>query len=480
LLPQFSKKTAECGKSKIKRSKKERTFKRESAIFAMPRNASICFQSGTLVLQDADDIEHIPAPLQFVKGRWCCDAYHYQRVLPWLQEQGMRDAVRGWQHLPLQLHETRELQAYQFQALEAWKQAGARGSIVLPISAAKPLLAVHAIHQVSSSTVIIVPTESQLPQWYGLLSNAFQTEIGVYFRDKKYVRPFTVTTYDDAGDLIAEHGTTFALLICDEPHQVPAKTWGDVARRVPAPFRLGLLITAPEEQKQADKRGRLDDLLGPIVYAHHLESLTEEQLAAYRSQRVLVDLTEEERASYTAASEIYMAYVRAHGLQQRHGAGWVQALMRRSSVDPDARRAWLARQQALKLLESCQGKLVALEALLREYTGERILVFTQSNEVAYTISRHYLVPAISQDTEVAERTYILDAFRAGHYRVIVTSQLLKEGVDVPEAKVTIVLGGGTKKLNYLQHVECSLRKKEALQAVLIEVLVRNTIEEGEV
>jgi superfamily II DNA or RNA helicase len=446
----------------------------------MSMRASVFFQGGTLVLQHNDDIEHLPVPFQFVKSRWRCEAYHYHAVLPWMQEQGIRNAVPRWQRLALKLSDTRELHAYQVQALDAWKQAEGRGSVVLPTGAGKTLVAIHAIHYINSSTVILVPTMSLLYQWYALLTNAFQTEIGVYYSGEKRVLPLTVTTYHSAGDLIAEYGNTFKLLICDEVHHLPAKTWGEAALMAPAPYRLGLTATYPEEHEQTGERWQLDELIGPIVYTQKLETLVGKQLAEYRTQRVRVELTREERASYDAAYETYLGFVRERGLQRTHGAGWLRELMRLSAFDPLARRAWLARREILNLLDSCQGKLAALEALLREHSGELTLVFTSSNAVAYSVARQYLVPVITHETGVAERKHILDAFQAGHYSVIVTSRVLNEGVDVPEAKVAIVLGGGASKREYLQRLGRILRKKEPLQAVLIEVLVRNTIEEGKV
>src|SRR5207247_9595618 len=121
--------------------------------------------------------------------------------------------------------------------------------------------------------------------------------------------------------------------------------------------------------------------------------------------------------------EAYLGFVRARELKRKHGAGWLRELMRLSAIDPHARRAMLARRQLLNLLESCQGKFAALEVLLREHAGERILVFTESNAVAYAIARQYLVPVISHETGVVERKRILDAFQAGHYRVVVTSRV---------------------------------------------------------
>jgi superfamily II DNA or RNA helicase len=443
-------------------------------------DASIFFQGGTLVLNDNNQVEQVPNPFQFVKNRWRCEAYRYHSILSWMKEQGIRNAIPRWQHLTLDLHDTRELHDYQLNALDAWKQANGRGSIVLPTGAGKTLVAVHAIRHVNASTVVLVPTTSLLYQWYALLTNVFQTEIGVYYSSEKRILPLTVTTYHSAGDLIAEYGNTFKLLICDEVHHLPAKTWGEAALMTPAPYRLGLTATYPEEHEQVGERWRLDELIGPIVFTQQLESLVGKQLAEYRTQRVRVDLTPQERADYETLLEAYLGFVRDRELQRKHGAGWLRELMRLSAIDPHARRAMLARRQLLNILESCQGKSSALEALLREHAGERILIFTESNAVAYKIAHQYLVPVISHETGVAERKHILDAFQAGRYSVIATSKVLNEGIDVPEAKVAIVVGGGVSKREYLQRLGRILRKKEPLQAVLIELLVRNTIEEGKV
>ena len=444
-------------------------------------DTSVFFQGGTLVLQhshDIDEIGEVPAPFQFIKSRWRCEAYHYFTVRDWMRQRGVRNNVARWQRLKLELHDDREPHDYQAQALAAWQEAQGRGSIVLPTGAGKTLVATRAIQHVNASTVVLVPTMSLLYQWYVVLTNAFQTEIGVYYSGEKRVQPLTVTTYHSAGDLIAEYGNAFKLFICDEVHHLPAKTWGEAALMSPAPYRLGLTATYPEEYEQTGNRWRLDELIGPIVYKQPLETLVGKQLAEYRTQRLRVDLNVEERAAYDAAHEIYMGFVREHGLLKKHGPGWLRELMRLSAKDVQARRAWLARRQLLNLLESCQGKFAALETLLREHSGERILIFTESNAVAYAIARRHLVPVISHETGVAERKHVLDGFQAGSYSVIVTSKVLNEGVDVPEAKVAIVLGGGASKREYLQRLGRILRKKEPLQALLVEVIVRNTVEEG--
>jgi superfamily II DNA or RNA helicase len=300
----------------------------------------------------------------------------------------------------------------------------------------------------------------------------------VYYGGEKRVLPLTVTTYHSAGDLVAEYGNTFKLIIFDEVHHLPAPTWGETALMTPAPMRLGLTATYPEEDEQAHGRWRVDELIGAVIYIRRIEDLLGQQLARYRTQRMRIDLSPEERQSYDADYAIYIGFVRSRQLPRRHGSRWIMELMRLSAVDAQARQAFLARQHLLRLLARAEGKFKALEALLSEYATERILVFTEHNSTAYEIAYRHLVPVITHETSAAERKHILDGFQAGHYRVIVTSRVLNEGVDVPEAKVAIVLGGTSGAREYIQRLGRILRKVENREAVLFEVIARKTLEEG--
>ena len=439
---------------------------------------SISFQGGTLVLYDVDAHEPVPAPFRLIKGRWRCAGYHYGTLQPELHARGLRDTVPRWQRLDLPLQETREPHDYQVEALAAWEQAGGRGSIILPTGAGKTFVAIQAISRVNRSTLVVAPTIDLLHQWYARLVNAFTPDVGVYYGGEKQILPLTVTTYHSAGDLVAAWGNAFKLLICDEVHHLPAPTWGETALMAPSPLRLGLTATYPAAHEQSNGRWRVEELIGPIVYTKRIADLVGQQLATYRTQRVRVDLTPEERDHYTADYAVYSEYIRSRQLLRRHGRDWFRELMRWSSRDPQARGALLARQRLLQLVGSCEGKFRALEALLREYPTARVLVFTEHLAMAYAIAARYLIPAITHETRAAERKQILDGFREGRYRALVTSRVLNEGVDVPEAKVAIVLGGGASAREYIQRLGRVLRKVENQEAVLFEVVARATLDEG--
>ena len=421
----------------------------------------------------------IPAPFRFIRGRWRCEGYRYREALPWLRSQNIRDTVPRWQTLNLQLHDGRILHDYQEAALDAWQKAGSCGSVLLPTGSGKTVVAIHAIQRSHCSALVIVPTIDLMHHWYYRLSHALDVEVGVYYHAEKILKPITVSTYSSASDLLSEYATHYKLICYDELHHLVGPTWSETAIMAVAPLRLGLTATYPEEQERGYRR--LEELVGPIVYSQRLEDLVGVQLAEYRMSRIRVDLTVAERKQYEANHAIYTSYVRQAGLREKKGKDWLRELTNRSAYDAKARRAFLARQRNQRLLASAEGKMRKLDELLQEYalSGERILVFTEDNRTAYKVSLRYLVPTITHLTPVAERKMILDQFSAdGGYTVLCSSEVLDEGIDIPSAKIGIILGGSGSARQQKQRLGRILRKAENRQAELIEVIVRGTVEEG--
>jgi superfamily II DNA or RNA helicase len=438
----------------------------------------ISYQGGTLVLYDVSQDYPVADSFRWIKGRWRSEGYRYPTLREWLQTTPIKDSVPRWQHLQLMINDDREPHDYQLDALYAWQAAHCRGSIVLPTGAGKTFVAIQAIVQVQRSTVVIAPTIDLLHQWYARLVNAFDTDIGVYYGSEKTILPITVTTYHSAGNLIADYGNQFKLIIYDEVHHLPAPSWGETALMSPSPFRLGLTATYPEDHEQEVGRWRISDLIGDIVYQKRIGDLVGQQLAEYRTERIRVNLTDIEREQYDHDYAIYSTFFRSRQLHKTHGANWFMELMRLSAFDREARRALLARHRLLNLLAGAENKLVMLTKLLREHPHKSVLIFTENNDVVYQISRQYLIPVLTHETRAAERKQILEGFQAGMYRAIVTSKVLNEGVDVPEAKVAIVLGGTSSAREYIQRLGRVLRKRGNRQAVLFEVIVRNSVDEG--
>src|SRR5690606_24469940 len=88
-----------------------------------------------------------------------------------------------------------ELRWYQRAALEAWRDAGERGVVVLPTGAGKTLVALAAVAALGVSALILVPTRILLDQWARALEAAWPFPIGRLGDGDHRVLPITVATY---------------------------------------------------------------------------------------------------------------------------------------------------------------------------------------------------------------------------------------------------------------------------------------------
>jgi superfamily II DNA or RNA helicase len=137
----------------------------------------------------------------------------------------------------------------------------------------------------------------------------------------------------------------------------------------------------------------------------------------------------------------------------------------------------LAHREARAIAFGTEGKLRVLADLLAQHHPARTLIFTEDNTMVYRIARAFLIPAITHHTPVKERHDILQRFRAGEYPAVVTSRVLNEGVDVPEASIAIILSGTGSRREYVQRLGRILRRREGKLAVLYEVVAEATSEE---
>lgn len=439
--------------------------------------ARLRFEGGTLVLEGAP-----PELLQTLRARFDArieafrlPAADYHLAVRHLVAAGLpfEDEARLYEALELAPggHAPRD---YQAGAIEAWVEGKRRGVVVLPTGSGKTLVAHLAIERCARSTLIVVPTLDLLNQWFDGLAERFGEElVGAIGGGAFEVRPITVITYDSAYIHLDRLGNRFGLLICDEAHHLPGPSYVQAARMSLAPFRLGLTATPPE----GDRLGVLRAALGPIVFARAITDLAGEYLAAYETVHYQVELGEQERAAYAEANGRYRHFVKSRGIRLGGNGGWARflAATNESEEGREALRAW-RRQREIAL--ATPKKLELLEEILERHPGERVLVFTYDNASAYEVSRRFLVPAITHQTKPRERRAILAGLRSGELPVLVTARVLNEGVDLPEVAVGVVLSGTATVREHVQRLGRILRRREGKQAILYEIVTKNTSEVG--
>ncbi|MBI3465210.1 MAG: ATP-dependent helicase, partial [Planctomycetes bacterium] len=76
-----------------------------------------------------------------------------------------------------------------------------------------------------------------------------------------------------------------------------------------------------------------------------------------------------------------------------------------------------------------------------------------------------------------ERREVLDGLRDGAYPALAANRVLDEGVDVPEVKVAVVIGGTASTRQAQQRLGRILRRAGNQRATLYEIVCSDTNEE---
>ena len=435
------------------------------------------FHAGSLVVEGASP-EELPEGFRLDDriGAPRGPAWLYPELVLGARKRGIavEDLARNYQPMEdLALLTERSSRAYQVEAVAAWRENLRRGTVVLPTGTGKSVVAELAIADTRRPTLVVAPTLALVGQWYDRLRHAFGRPVGIIGGGYNELHELTVTTYDSGWMQMPRIGDRFGLLVFDEIHHLPAPSYRGAAEASIAPFRLGLTATYEREDSL---ELTLDDVVGPVVYRKEIVELSGEFLADYETVMLTVHLPDDELARYQEARKVYTSFLGQHRVPIGKPGGW-QVFLRHAARSRAGRAAFKAFQESRAIAHGTESKLDLLAELLEDEAGRRIIVFTNDNATAYRVSRQFLVPCITYQTDVKERRALLSAFEEGKLPVLVTSRVLNEGVDLPSAEVAIVLSGTGTVREHVQRLGRVLRPGHGKQAVLYEIVAAGTAEE---
>jgi superfamily II DNA or RNA helicase len=263
----------------------------------------------------------------------------------------------------------------------------------------------------------------------------------------------------------------FGLLILDEAHHIGSPSHKQIVDAYLTKFRLALTATLSTKESSYDilmTRG-----FGPIVYEKSPEGLKSKKVISdFELITLTVPLSNPER--YTEEMKIFQNYIKKKKLY----GNVFQQIIFRVNQDIEADRALKAYNNARKFAFAGHHKLSLIEEILEKHPNEKILIFSDIVNFCEEISRQFLIPAITNRTDQKERNFILKRFRDSENGIIVTSRILDEGIDIPDASVGIILAGSGQPRQFIQRLGRLLRKHPMKDsATLYEIVAMNTLEE---
>ena len=438
--------------------------------------ARLRFDRGTLLLEGVPedlDLRDIPGVLWDPRvGAWRAPARVFYPLAAELRRRGVPLTDRPLPRLrPPSAFRPIELRPYQQAALAAWRLAGRRGILVMPTGSGKTHVALAAIAATATPALCLVPTRALMGQWAAALRAHHQGPVSCFGDGERAVGPVTVATFASAYRNMSVLGDHFGLLVVDEVHHFGGGLFDEALEMSIAPVRLGLTGTPPPP---GSARERLATLVGRVVVELGLDQLVGRYLSRFERITWRLELDADERREYQQLAEVYRAALRAFTAGNAQ-ARWEDFLRHAARTD-EGRVGVSAWRRARRLLAYPRCKQQALAVLLERHRQQRTLVFVADNPTAYAVARQHLIPPLTCDIGRAERTQVLEAFRAGTLRALVSAQVLNEGLDVPEAEVGIIVGARFGEREHMQRVGRLLRPREGKLALVYELVVRRSSE----
>ena len=435
--------------------------------------AEITYFKGTLIVRG--DV-HVPQAVYDSKEKcYRLMAYRYRELVEYFERSGVEYTDKVFDAILCPEFDVEiELRDYQEEALERW-MSDKRGCIVLPTGSGKTHVALAAINEISEATLVVVPTLDLLDQWLEKLSIFGGENVGEFSGRKKELKPVTVATYDSAYVNADRLGNRFRFLVFDEVHHLPSESYSLIAEMSAAPYRMGLTATYERSDGLHEK---LPELVGGKIFELGIDDLAGKHLANYVVKRVYVPLSEKESKEYEERMSKVRKYLKEKNMRIKSVEDFNKLVMA-TGHDRQAYEALRAWEEARRIAYNSSNKLRKLREILEKHRNDRIIIFTRYNDLVYRISRTFLIPAITYRTAKEERQEVLEGFRRGRFRAIVSSQVLDEGIDVPDASVAVIVSGTASTREYVQRLGRILRPAKGKEkAILYEIVSRGTGEVG--
>lgn len=448
---------------------------------------TVDFHSGTLRLRGVTEkfvskvLDGIPIVRDAREHCFRCDAMHSEslrrKIQSSLSGQLCWNVGSGDNSIAILDRRGLRLRGDQLEAVSAFAAGSNRGLIVMPTGTGKTVVAIELMIRHQSSALVVVPVRDLMYQWHSKILEATGIDAGLIGDGVHRVSPISVTTYDSAAIHMPRIGDRFSMIIFDEVHHLAGLWRRDAASMSAASARLGLTATLPTD---SERIAVLHQLIGPTLYRQSIQQASGRSLADYTVRRIAVQMNEQEATRYRELSSQVQRFV----FQQREVDAhfrWEDTYKLAAATDDEPNRAKHA-SNALRAFrskrcieEQAEGKMRVLEDLFRLHAGESLIVFTGSNVMARQVSRRFLIPCLLSHCAKRERREWLSGLADGRYPALIANRVLDEGVDLPEVKTAIVLGGLSSERQAIQRLGRVLRKSSTGQhATLYEVVTDQT------
>ncbi len=397
-----------------------------------------------------------------------------------------------------------QLRDYQQQAVQSWLENGKKGIFEMATGSGKTITALNCLQKVANEesrliTVVSTPYAHLSEQWLketrrfgiegkSIIADSSQSRWKDALTDRildiengisEKLIVFTVHNTFSSSDFIGiiqdskkRTPKQKFLLIVDEVHGVgaPQRRLGLLDQY---DFRLGLSAT-PKRWFDFEGTDKIFDYFGKVVYEFSLKNAIDAGfLTPYIYKPHFTTLTEGELESYEAETrKISKAYYCSKDQDEKDEIYTLLCIKRQKIIRNAVNKLDLFRELITKMpglkycLVYCSPQQMRS---VQDILNERNIIQHKFTEIEGT-------RADERFGGLSERDFLIKQFSSGTYHALVSIKCLDEGVDVPPARIAIMLDNSGNPREYIQRRGRVLRKYPGKdQAVIYDIIVEPVV-----
>jgi|TARA_R110002167_G_scaffold126219_1_gene306848 superfamily II DNA or RNA helicase len=372
--------------------------------------------------------------------------------------------------MSLTLHKVKD--EHQKKALNAWKTADYKGSVICGTGFGKSRVGVLAVANTlngdnnnTAKALVLVPTVQ--------LQDQFTEEFTKWGHEDLLDR-IEVMCYQSAYKLSGEH---YDIVICDEIHLGLSPEHRKFFINNTYTRILCMTATLPEEPEYR----AILATLAPTIYNLSLDECVDLELVApYKILCIPLDLNDEERAEYKKINNSFGYHKNRLGFGAFDTA---KAILADGSATPKdkatAFQFFACIRKRKKIIDHASAKVSKLQSIIVNHLDTQILVFGGSNAFTDELCAAIDDRAVSYHSAktTKQKKNALQRFNDGEADVLCSTKALNQGFNVPNASVGVICGLTSKSLSMIQRIGRLLRFQEGKTGQVYILYVQDSQEE---
>lgn len=311
--------------------------------------------------------------------------------------------------------------------------------------------------------------------------NLYKISVGYYSKIVIYTTHITCSKGDFIKSIENDIGSVSICFIGDEVHGLGSAV-NNKGLLLKYKYRIGLSAT-PKRWFDDVGTSKLVSYFGDnsfeFTIADALSTINpitgKPFLVNYYYNPIFIKLTEDEFYEYEKlTNKVRKMFKFKDKTSDKYQNSYEQLLFKRANIQKNAMNKYDFLVKILKKIKCVENTIIFTSS---EQIDETMNILKDRNIAAHKYTQKQGTKIESKFNYKSERMYLIDKFKEGKYKVLVAIKCLDEGIDIPSARIGILMANSSNPREYIQRVGRVIRQSpNKNRAYIYDFIIEPSIE----